>query len=94
MLKTLLLSLTLLFSSCAYMNIKTPLDTDVSNTVLGDKQGSAKTHSIMWLVSWGDGGTAAAAKDGNIKNITHLDVRYYTILFGLYAERETIAYGE
>lgn len=80
-------------SGCVYIDVKSPLDTDVSNTVLGSKEGRAKTQSVMWLVSWGDAGTAAAAKNGGIETITHLDVRYYSILFGLYAERETIAYG-
>lgn len=91
--KLLLVMLLILQSACVYVNVKSPLDTDVSNTVLGTKEGRSKTRSIMWLVSWGDAGTAAAAKNGNIETITHMDVRYYSILFGLYAERETIAYG-
>ena len=94
MLKLFFSLLLLPLISCAYMDIKAPLDTDVSDTVLGDKVGKAKNRSILWLVSWGDGGSAAAAKAGNITTITHLDVRYFTILFGLYSERETIAYGE
>lgn len=81
-------------TSCVYVDIKVPLDTDVSSTVLGNKEGRSKARSLFWLVSWGDAGTAAAAKNGGITSISHLDARYHSVLFGLYAERETIAYGE
>lgn len=95
MMRVLILTcVALLFSSCVYIDIKTPLDTDVNRTRLGEKVGSAKTRSVLWLVAWGDGSTAAAAKGGDIHTVTHLDVRYYSLLFGLYAERETIAYGD
>lgn len=80
-------------SACVYIDVTAPLDTNVNNTVLGEKVGTAKTQSVLWLVAWGDGGTAAAAADGAIETVTHLDVRYYSILFGLYASRTTIAYG-
>jgi len=71
-----------------------PLDTDVKETVLGSKIGKSQSQSILWLVAWGDAGTAAAAKNGNIKKITHLDLEYYSVLFGLYSQRQTIAYGD
>lgn len=90
----LLLLLAVSISGCVYMDVKTPLDKNVNNTVLGSKVGVSKSHSVLWLVAWGDAGTAAAAKDGEITNITHLDARYYTILFGIYSSRETIAYGD
>lgn len=86
--------LTVVLSSCVYVDVTSPLDTNVNNTMLGTKQGRAKTHSVLWLVAWGNGGTAAAAADGGIERVTHLDVHYYSILFGLYASRTTIAYGD
>ncbi|MDC0357379.1 TRL-like family protein [Oligoflexia bacterium] len=89
-----LLLLSFHLCSCVYLNVKSPLDKDVNNTVLGSKIGTSKTQSILWLVAWGDGGTAAAAKNGDITTISHLDVRYYSVLFGVYAIRETIAYGD
>jgi hypothetical protein len=76
------------------MNVTSPLDTDTNNTSLGTKVGRAESQSILWLVAWGDAGTAAAARDGGITTVTHLDVHYYSILFGLYSSRETIAYGD
>ncbi len=94
MLRFLLVLAVCFLTSCVYVDVKTPLDRDVTNTQLGSKVGTSKSQSIMWLFAWGDAGTAAAAKDGGITTITHLDARYYTILFGLYSKRETIAYGD
>lgn len=75
------------------MDIKTPLDKDINRTILGPKVGTSKAHSILWLFAWGDAGVAAAAKDGDIDEISHIDARYELYLFGAYATRETIAYG-
>jgi len=83
----------LFLSSCVYTNIKIPLDDDVNNTQLGEKVGYSRAHSIAWLVAWGDSGTHAAAVDGNIQTIQHLDLHFISILFGLYTQHETIAYG-
>ncbi len=76
------------------MDIKTPLDKNVNNTVLGPKRGESKAHSILWLYAWGDAGASAAARAGGIEKITHLDSGYELYLFGLYSTRTTIAYGE
>lgn len=92
--KFILALVLILLQGCVYVDVKSPLDDDVNNTQLGNKIGRSAAHSVMWLVSWGDAGTAAAAKDGNIQTITHLDAHYFSILFGLYAKRETIAYGK
>ena len=81
-------------SACVFVDVKTPLDKNVRDTTIGPKMGVSTTHSVAWLFAWGDAGTAAAAKNGGISKISHLDARYYSILFGLYAKRETIAYGE
>lgn len=84
----------LILQSCFYANVVVPLDTDAEETRLGSKIGRSKTQSLFYLVAWGDAGVHAAAKEGGITHITHLDRRYYSILFGLYAENETIAYGD
>ena len=83
-----------MFSACVYLDVKTPLDTDVHDTTLGSKTGISKTQSVLWLFAWGDAGTAAAAKNGGITTVTHLDSRYFSVLFGAYTFRETIAYGD
>lgn len=84
----------LIMSGCAYVNIKSPLDKDVNRTELGSKVGISSSQSVLWLFAWGDAGTEAAARNGGITTITHLDAAYRSYLFGLYSERETIAYGD
>ncbi len=82
------------FSGCAYMNVKTPYDTDLDKTVLGEKVGESSCQSVLWLVAWGDAGTAAAARNGNITVINHMDNQALSILFGLYSRSTTIVYGD
>ncbi len=89
-----LLAVLFAFSGCAYVNVKTPFDTDLSQTTLGDKVGEASCYSILWLFAWGDAGTAAAAKNGGISIITHMDEQVLSVLFGLYFRSTTIVYGE
>lgn len=71
-----------------------PLDTDVNNTELGAKTGKSSAQSVMWLVAWGDAGTEAAARNGGITTIRHMDVERYFLLFGLYAKTTTVVYGD
>ena len=81
-------------SGCVYTNIKQPLDTDVATTTLGTKVGTAQNESVLWMVAWGDGGTAAAARNGGIRTINHMDQEVFLILFGLYTRTTTIVYGD
>jgi hypothetical protein len=81
-------------SGCAYSKVTLPLDTDVNETDLGDKEGRASVSSLLWLVAWGDAGVNAAAKNGNITTVKHLDVEQHAVFFGIYTKVTTIAYGE
>ena len=90
----LLVLIALMLTGCLYSNIRTPLDMDVDRTTLGDKQGEASMHSVLWLVAWGDAGTAAAAEEGRLKTVNHMDMEIFSILFGLYSRQTTIAYGD
>lgn len=81
-------------SGCVYSKVTMPYDIDVEQTELGEKVGRASIKSILWSVAWGDGGVSAAAKNGDIKVVKHLDVERYVILFGLYTKVTTIAYGD
>lgn len=83
-----------ILSGCVYSHVKLPLDQDVSETVLGDKVGRASAESVLWLFAWGDASTAAAAKDGFITKINHLDLEQEVFFLGVYTKRTTIAYGE
>ena len=59
----LLLAIILVFGGCAYVHVKEPFDTDLDKTILGDKEGKSSYQSILWLIAWGDAGTAAARRD-------------------------------
>jgi hypothetical protein len=87
-----LLALTL--SSCLYSHVTAPLDTDLDRTQLGHKEGRASAYSVLWLFSWGDAGTAHAAKNGHITTVNHMDVELFSVLFGLYTRTTTIVYGD
>lgn len=84
----------LLLSGCLYMNVEAPYDTDLDRTVMGDKTGEASMHSVLWLFAWGDAGTAAAAREGGVTTINHMDRRSFNLLFGLYTRHTTIVYGD
>ena len=91
-----LLASTLLLATtgCAFTDVKVPLDTNLDNTKLGDKVGESSSQSVLWLVSWGDSGIQAAAQDGGLTNITHADMKFFNVLFGLYVRETTVVYGD
>jgi hypothetical protein len=92
LLTALLLTVTL--SGCVYSNAIIPLDENVDETRIGSKTGQASVHIVAWLVAWGDAGVEAAAKNGGLEVINHLDTERQVVLFGLYSRITTIAYGE
>ena len=89
-----ILLVALLVQGCAYTRIQRPLDTDYDRTSLGTKVGYSHARSILWLFAWGDGGTKAAAENGDIVIIRHADIQYKVVLFGLYARVTTVVYGD
>lgn len=92
---SLLMLLSVLFlSGCVYTHIRLPLDENVDRTVLGAKEGRASSSLVLWLVAWGDAGTAAAAKNGGITTVNHMDREVESILFGLYSRTTTVVYGD
>ena len=82
-----------LLSGCFYAHVKTPLDRDADKTVLGSKSGKATSYSVLWAAAWGDASTAAAAKEGGLATVTHMDHELYSVFFGIYTESTTIVYG-
>jgi len=83
-----------LVSGCLYTHILTPYDTNLDKTVLGQKTGKAVMHSVLGLVAWGDASTAAAAKQGGLSTVNHMDKEFLNIVFGIYTETTTIVYGD
>ena len=91
---TILMSILLVFSGCAFVNIKTPFDTDLDKTDLGSKKGTAQAYSLLWLVSWGDASYATAAKNGGITVMKHADQEMQQVLLGLYTRWRVVVYGD
>ena len=90
----LLMSILLVFSGCAFVNIKTPFDTDLDKSELGSKRGTAEAYSLLWLVSWGDASYATAAKNGGITVMKHADQEMQQVLLGLYTRWRVVVYGD
>ncbi len=84
----------IIMSSCLYSKVTVPLSTELNKTDLGQKKGEASTYSVLWLFAWGDAGAAAAAKNGGITTMRHMDRKINIILFGLYTSTTTIVYGD
>jgi hypothetical protein len=70
------------------------MDRDFNNTQLGSKEGVSSAETVLYLVSWGDSGTKAAANNGDIKTIMHADQRVFSVFFGLYTKVSTVVYGD
>lgn len=83
-----------LLGGCLYVNATYPLDVNMDQTPVAPKTGMASRHSVLWAVAWGDGGTQAAARNGGLKVIHNADTHDEVYLFGIYARRTTIVYGE
>lgn len=83
-----------LVSGCIYSHVLMPFDTNLDKTVLGQKTGKAAMHSVLWLVAWGDASTAAAAKQGGLTVVNHMDRELLNVVFGIYTETTTIVYGD
>ncbi len=81
-------------NGCLYANVKAPLDIDADKTAIGSKVGTSSIQSVLWLVAWGDASTEAAAKNGGISVVHHMDQEAFSVLFGLYSKHTTIVYGE
>lgn len=79
---------------CLYMNVTTPLDTDLDDTRLGSKVGRSQAHSVLGLVAWGDAGTQAAARDGGIEVLRHADSELLLVLGFVYGRQRTVVYGD
>lgn len=94
MLAAVTMSILVLLGGCLYSHVAMPFDTNLDKTVLGQKQGRASMQSVLWLVAWGDASTNAAAKQGGITTINHMDTEVLNILFGLYTRTTFIVYGD
>ncbi len=79
---------------CAYTHIQRPLDRNFDTTQLGVKEGRSHAYSLFWAVAWGDAGTKAAARQGEITTIRHADTEVKSVCLGLYTRVTTVVYGD
>ncbi|MGA2090914.1 MAG: TRL-like family protein [Endomicrobiales bacterium] len=74
-----------------YMDVKAPLA--ATNSSASSKMGTSTASSILGLVAMGDASIQAAAKNGNITKISHVDYHSTSIL-GIYSTFTVEVYGE
>ena len=91
---TVALFAALLMTGCAYTKIRVPMDRDFDDTTLGTKEGRSHSRTVLFLVSWGNSGTKAAADNGDIKVIKHADTEIFSVCFGAYTRISTVVYGD
>lgn len=72
--------------------VTAPLSTE-GPIVYGPKKGEAVCSSVLGIVSTGDCSIAAAAKNGGLTKINHVDYQYKNYI-GVYQEVKVIVYGE
>lgn len=77
----------------AYTNIAAPIDIDADPSELGSRVGKGSVTAILGLVAWGDASLAAAARDGGVKTIRHVDYEYTNVLF-FYQRFTTVVRGD
>lgn len=65
----------------------------VTSNSVGYKVGTSSCVSVLGIVAVGDGGINAAAKDGNITKISHIDRKTISVL-GLFTTYKYFVYGE
>lgn len=75
-----------------YSDVTAPLSTE-GMIAVGSKSGEASARTILGLVATGDCSIAAAARNGGLKQITHVDYKYKNIL-GIVQKTTVVVYGE
>jgi hypothetical protein len=74
-----------------YTDVKAPVTATANPTY--SKVGTASCSSILGIIGTGDASIEAAAKNGGITKIHHVDYRSTSIL-GIYAKYTVYVYGE
>jgi hypothetical protein len=80
-------------SGLLFSNYAAPIDVDVDQSTIGKKLGESSSYSILGLIAFGDASVTAAAEDGGLSRVDHLDYSYTNFLF-IYHSFTTRAYGE
>jgi len=65
----------------------------ISGNTIGKKVGTSSASNILGLICSGDASIQAAARNGGIKKISHVDQEASSIL-GLFGSYKTVVYGD
>jgi hypothetical protein len=76
-----------------YASIEAPQSLSINGQHVGSRRGEASCSSVLMLVAWGDCSAHAAAEDGGISALQHLDYSYTNVLL-FYQRLTTVAYGD
>ena len=76
-----------------FSDISAPMTTDFVGQPASQKQGEASTVGVLGLLSFGDCSTNAAARNGNLTQISYCDYSFVNIL-GFYQKFTVTAHGQ
>ena len=80
-------------TALVFTNIKAPIDVDAASTPVALRKGEASSISVLGLVAVGDASVHAAAEEGDLTKVEHIDYKFLNVL-GLFTRFTTIVYGE
>lgn len=76
-----------------FSDISAPVSTMGNGETLGTRVGHAESQSILGLFATGDCSVAAAARNGGITEVQHIDYKFYNML-GIVQRFTTVVIGE
>jgi TRL (tRNA-associated locus)-like protein len=74
-----------------YTNISAPVGTEGGE--MPQTSGEASSECILGLFAWGDAGVKAAADNGGLTSVDHVDYKFWHVM-GVYSKFTTVAYGK
>lgn len=79
----------------AFAHVSAPIDTNAEATPTANmRSGEASTLTVLGLVSLGDASVQAAAREGGLRVVHHVDYEYKNVFFYFYQRFTIRAYGE
>jgi hypothetical protein len=76
-----------------FSDVKAPLMVDYDKAQVSPKSGKAESICILGLVTTGDNSIQAAAAQGGIQTIEHVDYHYFNVI-GVYQKTTVVVFGQ
>lgn len=77
----------------SFNDFSSPVDITFQGESIGSVHGTSEAQAFFGLFSFGDASLQAAARNGNLATINHIDCSVLNIL-GIYTAYETRVYGQ